>query len=257
MSNIITLDQIQPAIISHAAGEKGTFLAIDRESVRAVVQSTLAKLGIDATHRPQERTLYSRASEPGQLPTVKGFRLYDQWSLGFNVEGPNGEPMQALLKIQDSTVPGMAFRVSVGVLRLICLNGMFGFGTEFETRVNHRVGQSAFDKLAGLPAAIEAALKGLPQLAAAAEGLAAVPVADPIDVLLSLNIPEKVRENAISIIGRQAYRFEDQPTDAWGLYNIVNEVDRLLARKGSTAYLERDERLADDIICLASAQEAA
>ena len=232
--------------------QQGTFLSIDRFSVDEVVTQTLTRLGLAFTANHRTRGVKGR--DAAGCPVV-GYRSYDTYSLhGYGIVGPMGENMHAVLKVQDTSIPGMRFKLSLGVMRLVCLNGMFGFGSAFDTTVTHRVGPMADGKLAALPAALDTALQALPALAEAALELAAVEVPDPASVVYSLDLPASVKENVLRLLARGSHREVDQPSNAWGLYNICNEVDRLLARRGSAAYLERDEQLADDIVCLASAQ---
>lgn len=235
-------------IITH---EQGSFLRIDNGSVREVVLNTLKGLGLETDLDSRIRAIKHRDGRED------GFRIYDTYDIGAPVIGPFGEEMRARLRIQDSTVPGMAFKVTLGVFRLLCLNGLFGFSEECTARVIHRAGPAAHGALEGLPAAIVAAVHALPKLQAETEHLAAIEVPDPVAVLMSLNIPQGTREAAFNVIRMAEYRKQEPASTAWGLYNIVNEIDRFKARVGSTAYLERDERLADDIVCLASAQVSA
>jgi hypothetical protein len=234
--------------------QQGSFLQIDNASVRETVQSTLDKLGLDFTLTSKARSVRRTLPDGSRSD---GFRLYDTYHLGYEMQGPVGEHMRACLRIQDSSVPGMAFRLNLGVFRLICLNGCFGFGDTFATRVIHRSGPMAEGALRDLPQAIEFALQGLPALSAAAQDLAAIHVQDPALVVEQLQIPEGVRGRVLYLLERSAYRAEDRPSTAWGLYNLVNEVDRLMARKGSTSFLERDEGLAEQVVALATAQVAA
>lgn len=232
--------------------ENGTFLQLDTLSVRETVLNTLKGLGLSPDLTSTVREIKSRSPEK-----TGGMRVYDTYDLGYTLHGPFGEEMKARLRIQDSTVPGMAFKVTLGAFRLLCLNGMYGFGEACTSRIIHRTGDTAQTAIRALPDAIVAAVNGMPKLQAELEHLAAIDIPDPIQVLMSLDIPNGVREGAFNVIKFAEYRKQEPANTAWGLYNIVNECDRLHARKGSTAYLERDERLADDIVCLASAQTAA
>jgi hypothetical protein len=47
-------------------------------------------------------------------------------------------------------------------------------------------------------------------------------------------------------------RPQDNVDTAYGLYNFINETDRELARRGSTAYLDRDTEMLATIMQLAS-----
>jgi len=237
-----------------------TFGRIDSESVHQVVQSVLTGLGLvaEVVERVKSRRCTVKDAERGKV-THFGTRTYSEYRLmnpAMEVTGPAGEALRAVIRITDTNLPGEAFRVSVGYFRLICLNGLFGLQTEAVARVTHRVGPTARGKLDALPAAIEAALASLPALQARAMELASMPVAAPVEVVKALDLPEKVRNQVLSLIAFSAFRRVDQPTNVWGLYNIINEVDRLLARQGSTAYLQRDSGLVDAIVALAQGQAA-
>lgn len=215
---------------------EGTYLFVDTDSLVAEVKNTLTGLGLDSIPRPR---FHSRS--PVQHVD---FRLPD-----LKIAGPNGEQMEALLRVENSSRPGTALSVKLGIYRMVCANGLFGFSYESLQRIVHRVGPMAYDKLNGIPQAIANAVRYTEHLQSVAETLADTVVLNPIDVIASLPILERTKQAAISQIARNAYRPEDAPYTAWGLYNIVNELDRI-ASKSSVAHAQRDERLVDDILCL-------
>jgi hypothetical protein len=220
---------------------EGTYLFVDTDSLVTEVKSTLDRLGLDSIVRPRYHSRSPVQHVDFRLPDLK-------------IAGPNGEDMEALLRVENSSRPGTALSVKLGIYRMVCSNGLFGFSMESLQRIVHRVGPTAYNKLEGLPAAVEGSVKYVDHMRSVAESLADTVVVDPIGVIASLPILQKTKDMAISQVARQAFRPEDQPYTAWGLYNIVNEIDRLQS-KSSIAHAQRDERLVDDILCLTQAYD--
>lgn len=220
---------------------EGSYLYISTDDLLNSVRDSLTEIGLDAIVRPLTDPRYARQSVEFRLPELK-------------IQGPNGDDMEILLRVSNSSIPGTALSVKIGLYRMICQNGLFGFSYESIQRIVHRTGPMAYRKLDELPAAIRATMAYVNHLQAVCDDLAATKIVDPISVIASLPVPNRVKESAIRLVALGRYRAEDAPYTAWGLYNLVNEIDRVQSRS-TMASADRDTRLVDDIICLASDQE--
>ena len=226
-----------------------TFGVIPRDEVQACVIGTINGSGFECQLIAHTKQIRKTIKTGDTKSRWEGQKCFDTYRLSYPIVGPAGEQMVAQLRVSDSTLPGQAFRVELGLFRLVCLNGLFAFDAgEQLARITHRIGPTAQDKLDVLADTIMQALKQLPQLSNQAAIMAAIPVQQPIEVLKALNIPASVRSSVEFLILSKKNRSVDNPTNVWGLYNLINEVDRLHARKGSIAYLERDTNLVDQII---------
>jgi hypothetical protein len=228
---------------------KGTYLEINDQSAVDVVGETLAKLGLQSNVSIRQRHFRKKDQT--------GLKLRADFTVGLDIPGPRGDNMKARISLTNASLPGQAFALRLGALRLICTNGLYGFGDIFERRINHRPGQTAIDLLESIPAAIETVHGEDHEIANQAKALDALPVLDPAYVVQALELPTKTEAAVLSMISRGTYRPEDAPSSAWGLYNLVNEVDRLLARRGSFAFQSRDEGMLTKIVSLAGQQKAA
>ena len=82
-----------------------------------------------------------------------------------------------------------------------------------------------------------------------------VVVSNPVDVIGSLDLPNRVKYDAIALTTLARHRKEDNPYTAWGLYNLINERLRRTSRSQYAA-ASRDVTLLQDIIHLANNQAA-
>jgi hypothetical protein len=224
-----------------------SFLRVNQTSLKEHIEQALTESGLNF----EMKKFHVRGAKASGHEGVKTFAEYSLPDL--TMIGPFGETMNAVLRFRDSQVPGQALTVSLGVFRLVCLNGLFGMSHQTVQRIIHRAGPTNEGRLSGLVDAVKAAAGSLHTVGDFADDLADTPIADPIAAVAMLNIPNRTKEAVIQAIANERYRPVDNPRTAWGLYNLVNEFDRLASR-GMLASSNRDEKLADDIMAIASAE---
>lgn len=228
---------------------KGTYLEINDQSAIDKVSETLTKLGLQSSVDVRWRHFRKK--------NQTGLKLRADFTVGLDIPGPRGDNMKVRISLTNASLPGQAFALKLGALRLLCTNGLYGFGDIFERRINHRPGQTAIDLLESIPAAIESVLGEVHEIANQAKALDALLIPNPVYIVQALGLPTKTEAAVVSMIERGTYRPQDTPSSAWGLYNLVNEVDRLYARRGSFAFQGRDEGMIDKIVLLAGQHLAA
>jgi hypothetical protein len=79
-----------------------------------------------------------------------------------------------------------------------------------------------------------------------------VRVLDPVNIIGSLNLTKSRKDSLIYNLDQAG----ESTSDAWGLYNYINEVNRLRSRRWDSAWAA-DEGLLDDVKLLAQAQGGA
>jgi len=203
---------------------------------------------------------------------AKGLGLAVDSAANVRIVG-NDRRMTALIKLPslawdggDSTLVPQLFlsndntgrrslRISVGLFRLVCSNGLtVGVpGLSFETRIRHVWGELNRGKVLDLPLVAESLLLHIAnELPLQVEMAKDTHVRDAIGIVASLPIGERAREDAISRLAFGDTRAEDDTGTAWGLYNVVNESVRMRSRSERTA-LAKDEGLLSHIMGLAAA----
>lgn len=171
-------------------------------------------------------------------------------------EVPGEGTMVPRLFFRNDNTGRKALSIGVGLFRLVCSNGLtVGVpGMSFEAKLRHVDGPRAHEQLDVLPDMVAEAVQFieagglLDQIETAKE----VTVRAPIEVVASLPIGIRAKEQAIDCLAYAQTRKEDNPYTAWGLYNTVNEAVRLRSRNEFTA-LTKDEGLLSHIITLAAA----
>jgi hypothetical protein len=212
-------------------GKKESFVALNPDFVQDQLEGLLGS-GWDI--RQTRRTKYTKAAlaygGPGTVSIVSA-RARETF-----------DGMQTELRVRDQDFAGAKLEVQVGFFRLVCTNGL----TVFERgatpiRVAHRISDE--QELLELPAAISEALARVERSKLLVQELKERRI-DPRQVLDGLKLGERLTQALL--YGRP--RREDDIRTVWGLYNYINEMDRLTARKGSLAYLERDETMLNRIL---------
>jgi len=218
------------------------FLSISNADLLTMVRNATASFGVEG----QAVRVVGNDRRMTALATLKG--------LAFEVPG-DGTLVPRLFFHNDNT-GRKALSIGVGLFRLICSNGLtVGVpGMSFEAKLRHVDGPRAHEQLDILPAMVAEAVQFieagglLDQIDAAKE----TKVTEPIEVVASLPIGIRAKEQAIDWLAHAQTRKEDNPYTAWGLYNTVNEAVRLRSRNEFTA-LAKDEGLLSHIITLAAA----
>lgn len=155
---------------------------------------------------------------------------------------PNGDVVFPQVMLRDQTLPGAAMTMQLGFFRQVCSNGLFAFKhIVAPIRVPHFKNRTQL--FIYLVDQIVALTEQIPVLVDAVGKLNNTAIPLPMAYVQSLKLPAKVLKRVETIIASRSYRTEDNPHTLWGLYNIINEVDRQSARRGSFAYLDRDQNL--------------
>lgn len=152
---------------------------------------------------------------------------------------PTGDVVYPQIMLRDRSYPGGSLTLTFGFYRLVCSNGLMAFRHIVQpVSIPHYKNRATI--LMELTRIIEASQENFVAIANEAHRLASVTVIDPIKAIEQMAIPPKVKKLAIERVNAGLVRPEDNIKTAWGLYNFVNELDRVKARRGSMAYLERD-----------------
>lgn len=152
---------------------------------------------------------------------------------------PSGEVLRAQLRVTDQDYAGKCLLITYGFLRLICTNGLMGFrSVATPTRIPHF--KNRIETLTYLVDQIEASHIKFSAILAHVVALQSKAVINPIAFVEGMELPAKAKAQVIELIKTGRNRPEDDVNTAWGLYNLVNETDRLSSRRNSTAYAARD-----------------
>lgn len=215
------------------------YRAIDEKMVVAEIASLLAQSGIRTEVRHTELTGTRVMSEillpdlgssefGGITPSIKAFNSHDGTS---------------------------AFRVAIGVNRLVCSNGMTITETQFSERIIHRKGSTLEEALEALPEVIRKAIHYIQfNLLPFFDQLQDTPVtpAQMLFIIEELRIPKKVKKRAAEAVVNQRIRpTYDQDNSLFSLYNFVNQFVREAPRSTPNSRERVEQRLLSDIVSLA------
>lgn len=157
--------------------------------------------------------------------------------------------------IHNDNTGGSSLRISVGLFRLICTNGLsIGIpGLSFVHKISHLFTENQKQKILDIPMVAEDIIHylkdgGVKEQISEARSKK---ILDPVSVVGNLDIGIKAKDLTISQIIMGSHRREDDPTNAWGLYNMVNESVRLKSRSEFIA-LNKDGGILEDIMLLAA-----
>ncbi len=163
----------------------------------------------------------------------------------------NGEQTRARITVYDQDYSGKALRVEYGLYRLVCTNGLMGWGSVAEPiRIPHHKNRT--DMLMQLDQIITNSASVFTKIVDDANRLLATNFRGHWALVLDeaatiVGLPKKTVEKVRALIVLGKNRVEDKPDTIWGLYNIINEVERVTARKNSVLYMQRDNQLLDAI----------
>ena len=220
------------------------FAAINTESL---INQALEVVGPDAHIK-----ITSARNNP--QATIVAIRTGDTVSLA---DGTVGNPPIYLRNANDGKT---ALIVHSGLFRLVCSNGLV-IGSGYAQRVIHTAGP----KLSGfLDQFSDAVAEGI-DMAYESERISHELIAKPvttdqaIQIVGNLDLTTGTKQTAIQAIALgNWYRPQDDITNLWGFYNMVNELNRTRSRSQLAAGI-REFRLLDDVQALyeASAPAAA
>jgi len=175
---------------------------------------------------------------------LKGFSgLYD----------PTGSRITPQVVITNSYQGECAFTLNVGFLRQVCSNGMVAGLSFFGTRIVHREGQTADQKIAAIRQGVEHAADHITQhLMPKLEELHALDLAQSQmrEIARQLGMTKRDLKYLQNLITWRT-RDEDKENSVYTLWNLANEAQLGMHRPGGMAAEMRNARLLDDIECLA------
>lgn len=156
----------------------------------------------------------------------------------------NGDVCYPQIQIFDRTYSGKSLKVFVGFYRLICSNGLtVAVGEHMKWSIDHRM--SSTEQMMQLTRSIAAAWTKVTEAQYQLE-LADTLTINPVKAIQSLDISDTAKAKLVEAL--PLARAEDNTQTVYGLYNFINERDRLTARRNSTAYLDRDTNMLATLI---------
>lgn len=166
-----------------------------------------------------------------------------------------GSLLTPRIMLRNDNTGRAALRVNVGLFRLICSNGLMASvpGMSFEKRISHIYSPNQIQKVLDIPMVAEELLRYVDSgaLRDIVELAVDTPVQNAIDVVASLPIGERAKNDAIAVLAFGTNREQDDTRTAWGVYNVVNEAIRGRSRTEVLA-LTKDEGLLSHIMTLAA-----
>jgi len=225
-----------------------TLATLDQSQLLEQTLLTLADVapGVSFTVKTQSRD----KSHTKAAKAYGGGEVYRHTLRGNQPTVINGDTVYPQITIVDRTFAGGSLKVFIGFYRLVCSNGLtVAVGENLKWSIDHRL--SSVEQLMILSRSIAAAWKNVIEAQAVLTMAAATPVVAPA-IIDQLTMFSENRRNKLKETLYLA-RPQDNVDTAYGLYNFINETDRELARRGSTAYLDRDTEMLATIMQLAAA----
>lgn len=172
---------------------------------------------------------------------------------------PTGSRITPQVVITNSYRGECAFTLNVGFLRQVCSNGMVAGLSFFGTRIIHREGQTADQKIAAIREGVEHAADHINQhLMPKLEDLHAQDLTPDqmFAVAQALPLTRRDRDSLLRALTWRK-RSEDEENTIYTLWNLANEAQLGMHRPGGMAAELRNLKLLEDIECLAQNVEAA
>lgn len=215
-----------------------SFVALDHNELHHALATLLPNSTIRSWYTPSR----SRAS----LAVGGGQRTLFRIATHNSKEVLARDSVYPMVQLRDQSYPGAALRVDIGLYRLVCSNGLMALSRDFAAlRIPHFPARRA--QLAAIADTIHTALSRVDAVVEQARALTAVTIVDPIATVDQLLLPVRLRDSVVSAITNKLHRAEDIPTNAWGLYNIINEADAGRSRSVFAA-LDRDTDMVAKIL---------
>jgi hypothetical protein len=219
-----------------------TYRRIETEEITTLVNTLLAKQGIT------EQVEANLAEVDGKSTTHRV--KYTLHSLKQRV---NGDTIAPQIYIFNSHNKECRFKIYVGFLRFVCMNGMVLGDILFDQTITHRTGPVCEAKLDGLERGLADALDYIQAgFANDVEELTNQELTEGQMIQVTGNLPlsNRIKDKVIDrIVLQHTRRFEDQSNNVWALWNLTNEV----IGQHTTSELRRDQRnvnLLGDIVAL-------
>jgi len=223
--------------LSQAPAESSTYRFIGNDTVKEMVE-----------HALEGREYGCRVIKGGNTKVTLEYTLNDIKTT------INGDVIFPKIYVTNAEMPGTALKFSVGMLRLVCSNGMMAGTSFYSEKIIHRQGQTFEDKYEMVAEKIQEAVAYLEDtFASDMEEMVAdsVTEAQAIEIIGNSNVPTKVKHEAI-YRWFNPKRFADAQEDVWSLYNILNEAITD-AVKSPQARLAYNQHLLRDITDLKTA----
>jgi hypothetical protein len=225
-------------------GTKGRFASLNAEEVISHVKQRFAE-GLKAW------TINSRLLDKSHTKAAAKVGGGCQYWITLRQQSPvtlrNGDIVYPQITLRDRTYAGASLQVTFGLFRQVCSNGLMAFRKVVEpVSIPHFKNRA--DILMRLDTIIESSAAQLAAVLAEADNLIVTPLnTNPLHVITQLELPPSLVKKLTEVLTNNLQRSEDDVSTVFGLYNLINEVDRRKARKNSTAYLDRDTRLVERI----------
>lgn len=213
-----------------AQSENTTFQAIDNQFLISTIYASAKANGLELTTRP----------------SYKGVQSF---SYGDIITGPDGSKMQPQLFLRNINDGGHALMIGVGVYRFVCANGLVVGDDFFSRRIIHRKGQTLDNFLIHLEKDLTDAFRiAADYYMEKLTELFNTKISDhtAVQIIGSLSLPTGVIDSAIYSWAKP--RVEDQGSNLFSLYNIVNEANR--RRCNSTQAFDKELGLLQHIEAL-------
>lgn len=193
-----------------------------------------------------------------QPKSGRGFILelrLDQLTVDIPELGGKLTPLMWLRNANDGT---RALTTGGGLFIWVCQNGAYIGLAAYVQKLRHVNGPKAHGVLDVLPSILDEQARRIASGETLHVALDALdtPVLDPVSLVASLpGVSDVNKDKAIYRILTGTHREKDNPGNAWGLYNLVNELVRRGGRSSFQA-AQRDMPLLGDILQLAEDQSA-
>ncbi len=212
-------------------------LTINNQFLVDSIQSAIATTGLQANvsvNQFSEKSLVAR------------IRFEDQLSIA----GELFKPQLYLLNRNDGKT---ALRLQVGLFRIVCSNGLImpAFdGSAHQLRIIHRDCDQTNRQIEQLPGLIVAGLDAISSTEGVIEEMKAMELKQDIHafhVIGNLNVSDNVKRGSMHHwLKRAEVRSADSASDAWSLYNVVNEQIRRNHGFNLTS-MKQDSNLLSDV----------
>lgn len=215
-------------------GDKGRFASVDQGELADELRKTFPDWTVQATIRESSHLKAAQKVGGGQRSLI---------TLRQNapIVLPGGDVVYPMIRVRDQSFPGAALTVTYGLYRQVCTNGLMAFSSvAVPTTIPHYKNRT--EMLIHLSNVIAESAQKFAAIVAHVNSAISMVVLDPAAAIEKMRLPNRTKAKAIIAITTGAFRKEDNLHTVWGLYNFVNEIDRVTARSNSWAYIDRDRR---------------
>lgn len=240
MDNVINLNQTATLSQAVDTSTSPTYRKISHADIQSVIEQNL-----NARGHKWSKTVTS--------PRKKSTIQHIQYKLTDMTTTVNGDDCSPMIIVKNSLNRECALSLTGGFFRFVCSNGLVIGDTVFKGRIIHRKGETFEEKIEELDFQIAAFFDNVDNLAAEVEEMVAVQLTEEqmVNITGNLNVPKRVKTEAIERITVSRKRKEDEGNNVWTLLNIVNEAINDKCRTDN-AKARHNEKLLDDIYLLAA-----